>query len=190
MEQFLTLQGEGFHWGRQAWFIRLAGCDVGCTWCDVKDSWEAQNHPLIDIHSLANDTKSKFVVITGGEPLMYNLDLLTQILTKKGCEVAIETSGAHKLTGSWHWICFSPKKFKQPLPEIYKVANELKIIVYNKHDLQWARKHAEMVNPDCHLYLQPEWSKQEEMLPVIVSFIKKNPEWRMSLQTHKYLNIP
>jgi len=193
MEQFLTIQGEGFHSGRSAYFIRLGGCDVGCVWCDVKESWDAAEHELMDIAELVDravETNTDFSVITGGEPTMYNLSALTGALNEKGIRTAIETSGVYELTGNWHWICFSPKKFKEPVQSIYDVANELKVIVFNEHDLKWAEGHAKKVNSSCALYLQPEWGKQDEMMPLIINYVKQNPRWRISLQTHKYLNIP
>ncbi len=193
MEQFLTIQGEGFHSGRSAYFIRLGGCDVGCVWCDVKESWDAAEHELMDISELvdrAAETNTDFSVITGGEPTMYNLSALTGALNEKGIRTAIETSGVYELTGNWHWICFSPKKFKAPVQSIYDVANELKVIVFNEHDLKWAEGHAKKVQSSCALYLQPEWGKQDEMMPLIINYVKQNPRWRISLQTHKYLNIP
>lgn len=193
MEAFYTLQGEGSHSGRAAYFIRLGGCDVGCVWCDVKDSWDADAHPKVSLAKIiadATENPARLAVITGGEPLMYNLDELTARLKAEGFETNIETSGAHPLTGQWDWICFSPKKFKEPLPEIYKKAHELKIIVFNKSDFKFAEKFAELVNPECKLYLQTEWDKQKEMLPLIIDYIKANPKWRISVQTHKHLNIP
>jgi 7-carboxy-7-deazaguanine synthase len=193
MEAFYTLQGEGFHSGKAAYFIRLGGCDVGCVWCDVKDSWDANAHPKVAVEELLNNAKEhpgKLIVITGGEPLMYNLDNLTAVLQSENFKTNIETSGAHPLSGSWDWICFSPKKFKEPLPEFYEAAHELKIIVFNKSDFDFAEKHAVKVNKDCILYLQPEWDKREQMMPLIVDYIKENPKWRMSIQTHKYLDIP
>lgn len=193
MEAFYTLQGEGSHSGRAAYFIRLGGCDVGCVWCDVKDSWDADAHPKVSLAKIiadAAENPARLAVITGGEPLMYNLDELTAGLKAEGFETNIETSGAHPLSGQWDWICFSPKKFKEPLPEIYKKAHELKIIVFNKSDFKFAEKFAELVNPECKLYLQTEWDKQKEMLPLIVDYIKANPKWRISVQTHKHLNIP
>jgi 7-carboxy-7-deazaguanine synthase len=193
MEQFLTIQGEGFHSGRAAYFIRTGGCDVGCVWCDVKESWNADDHPVLQVNQLVNsavETNTDFVVITGGEPAMYSLDHITSELNAKSIETAIETSGVYELTGNWHWICFSPKKFKKPIDSIYQKANELKIIVFNAHDLIWAEEHASKINKDCKLYLQPEWGKQEEVMPLIINYVKQNPKWRISLQTHKYLNIP
>jgi 7-carboxy-7-deazaguanine synthase len=193
MEHFYTLQGEGHFAGRAAYFIRLGGCDVGCTWCDVKESWDANVHPTMtntQLMSVATQYPSRIVVITGGEPLMYNLDVLTQTFRDGGYRTHLETSGAHPLSGSWDWVCFSPKKFKEPLPEVVENADELKIIVYNKHDFQWAEMYANKVSPKCLLYLQPEWSKAETMLPLIIDYIKESPKWAVSLQTHKYMNIP
>ena len=193
MEHFYTLQGEGFHQGRAAYFIRLGGCDVGCVWCDVKDSWDAEKHPLIAINELlrlVTQSKTKLVVITGGEPLMHNLDELTSLLQKNGLETNIETSGAHPLSGKWNWICLSPKKFKQPLPGILPLTNELKIIVFNKSDLAWAEKYAAQVSPACKLYLQPEWGEASKVTPLIIDYIKENPQWELSLQIHKYINVP
>lgn len=193
MEQFYTLQGEGFHQGRAAYFVRLGGCDVGCVWCDVKESWEADNHPKHDVKSIrlgVEGTAAEIVVITGGEPLMHNLDKLTSELQLAGVKTHIETSGAYPLSGSWDWICLSPKKFKVPLPEILIRANELKVIIFNKSDFDWAEKHAGMVSPECKLYLQPEWSKADQMIPLIIEYVKVNPKWELSLQIHKYINIP
>jgi 7-carboxy-7-deazaguanine synthase len=193
MEHFYTIQGEGFHQGRAAYFIRLGGCDVGCVWCDVKDSWDATKHPMIAINTLVNEVKAtaaKLVVITGGEPLMHNLDALTKSLQNEGLETNIETSGSSPLSGSWNWICLSPKKFKAPLAEVVPYSNELKIVVFNKSDFVWAEEYAAMVSPTCKLYLQPEWSKAIEIIPLIVDYIKTNPQWEMSLQLHKYINVP
>lgn len=193
MEHFYTIQGEGFHQGRAAYFIRLGGCDVGCVWCDVKDSWDASKHPLIAIDNLVNEVKktaATLVVITGGEPLMHNLDLLTKELQQAGLETNIETSGSSALSGSWDWICLSPKKFKAPLPEVVPHAHELKIVVFNKSDFTWAEEFAEQVGPNCKLYLQPEWGKASIVTPLIVEYIKANPKWELSLQLHKYINVP
>jgi 7-carboxy-7-deazaguanine synthase len=193
MEEFYTIQGEGFNTGKAAYFIRLGGCDVGCHWCDVKESWDADLHPLTpadEIVSEATKYPGKAVVITGGEPLLYNLDYLTNQLKSKGILTFIETSGAYPLSGNWDWICLSPKKFKSPNKEISTFANELKIIVFNKSDFTWAEEHAKLVGDKCKLYLQPEWSKANEMLPLIIDYVKNNPQWEISLQTHKYLNIP
>lgn len=193
MEEFYTIQGEGFHTGKAAYFIRLGGCDVGCHWCDVKESWDAELHALIaadDIVKNAEQYPGKAVVITGGEPLLYNLDYLTAELQRRGIKTFIETSGAYPLSGSWDWICLSPKKFKAPRPDILPLAGELKVIVFNKSDFAWAEEHAQQVADNCKLYLQPEWSKAAEMTPLIIDYVKENPKWEISLQTHKYLNIP
>ncbi|PWU04265.1 MAG: 7-carboxy-7-deazaguanine synthase QueE [Bacteroidetes bacterium] len=193
MEAFYTIQGEGFHQGKAAYFIRLGGCDVGCVWCDVKESWDASLHPQKTVKEIV-DGALKFpvgiVVVTGGEPLMYNLDELTFGLHQAGFTNNIETSGAYPMTGMWDWICISPKKFKAPLPENLPLANELKVVVYNKSDFEWAEKYAAQVNSECKLYLQPEWSKADFMTPTIVDYIKQNPKWELSLQIHKYINVP
>lgn len=193
MEHFYTIQGEGFHQGRAAYFIRLGGCDVGCVWCDVKESWDAAKHPMFEIESLKRaikNTPAEIVVITGGEPLLHNLDALTNELQKAGLQTNIETSGSSSLSGSWNWICLSPKKFKEPLPEVIAVANELKIIIYNKSDFGWAEHYALQVPAACKLYLQPEWSKAAQMTPLIVDYIKAHPQWELSLQIHKYIDVP
>ena len=193
MEHFYTLQGEGYHQGRAAYFIRLGGCDVGCVWCDVKESWDAAAHPLITIDQLVctvTQTPTELVVITGGEPLMHNLDELTGALQQAGIKTNIETSGAHPLSGHWDWICLSPKKFKAPLPHIMPLADELKVVVFNKSDLAWAEQYAAMVSPACKLYLQPEWDKAALVTPLIVEYIKSNPKWELSLQLHKYIHVP
>lgn len=193
MEHFYTIQGEGAHQGRAAYFIRLGGCDVGCVWCDVKDSWDAQKHPLVEINKLvvaASASPARMVVITGGEPLMHPLDTLTESFHKAGFTTHIETSGAHPLSGSWDWITYSPKKFKSGLPEVALAAHELKIVIYHLSDFVFAEQHAQQVGKDCQLYLQPEWSNRERMMPAIVDYVKKHPQWRISLQTHKYLDIP
>ncbi|MEP6262410.1 MAG: 7-carboxy-7-deazaguanine synthase QueE [Gillisia sp.] len=192
MEAFYTIQGEGFHKGTAAYFIRIGGCDVGCHWCDVKESWNAKLHPPTAIDAIVDEAikYSKTIVITGGEPLTWNMKPLTDKLEEKGCQIHIETSGAYPITGHWDWICLSPKKIKLPTEEIYAVANELKVIVFNAHDLIFAEEQAAKVNKDCILYLQPEWSKREKMIPLIVDFVMQNPKWKVSLQTHKYLNIP
>ncbi len=193
MEDFYTIQGEGFNSGKPAYFVRVGGCDVGCHWCDVKESWDASVHPLVktdDVVAKIMESGSKAVVITGGEPLQYNLDYITSELKKKSIETFIETSGAYPLSGNWDWICLSPKKTMNPLPDIYDKANELKIIIYNKNDFDWALEQASKVNSKCLLFLQPEWSKSEEMMPLIVEFVKKHQNWMVSLQSHKYMNIP
>ncbi|WP_431357416.1 7-carboxy-7-deazaguanine synthase QueE [Hymenobacter nitidus] len=193
MEQFYTIQGEGYNTGRAAYFLRLGGCDVGCVWCDVKESWDAEAHPRVAIAEMvaaATAHPGRNVVITGGEPLMYDLTQLTTALHEAGCQNWIETSGAYPLSGQWDWICVSPKKFKAPLPEVLRQAHELKIIVFNKSDFQWAEQHAALVGEHTRLYLQPEWSKAPQMMPLIVDYVKENPRWQVSLQTHKYLDIP
>jgi 7-carboxy-7-deazaguanine synthase len=193
MEHFYTLQGEGFHQGKAAYFIRLGGCDVGCVWCDVKDSWDSGKHPLRKIEDLISEVQhhpGKIVVITGGEPLMHDLTELTEQLHKAGFKTHMETSGSSPLSGSWDWITLSPKKFKEPLPEVVVHANELKIVVYNKSDFTWAEKWAAEVSPQCKLYLQPEWSKATTVTPLIIDYIKMHPQWQLSLQIHKYINVP
>lgn len=193
MESFYTLQGEGFHQGRAAYFIRLGGCDVGCVWCDVKESWDAEKHPKRSIENIVAEviqTPAKLVVITGGEPLMHNLEALTAALQSAGFETNIETSGSHPLSGDWNWICLSPKKFKEPLPGILPFAHELKVVIFNKTDFDWAEKYAALVGADCKLYLQPEWDKKEIVTPLIIDYIKANPRWELSLQVHKYINVP
>ena len=192
MEEFYTIQGEGYHKGTAAYFIRVGGCDVGCHWCDVKESWNAETHPPTSIDSIvANAEKySDTIVITGGEPLTWDMGPLTQGLKGKGMTIHIETSGAYPLTGVWDWICLSPKKNKLPVGDIYKKAQELKVIDYNKHDFIFAEEQAAQVGEDCILYLQPEWSVRDKMVPQIVDYVMKHPKWKVSLQTHKYLNIP
>lgn len=193
MEHFYTLQGEGFHQGKAAYFIRLGGCDVGCVWCDVKDSWDAGKHPLFKIEDLlftVKKTPAQIVVITGGEPLMHNLTQLTKQLQEAGLKTHIETSGSSPLSGSWDWITLSPKKFKAPLPEAVRHANELKIVVFNSSDFKWAEKYAAQVSSTCKLYLQPEWDKAAAITPLLIDYIKTNPQWQLSLQIHKYINVP
>ena len=193
MEHFYTLQGEGFHQGRAAYFIRLGGCDVGCTWCDVKESWDAEKHPKVEVGSLkleVGKTNAEIVVITGGEPLMHNLDELTKELKAAGYKTHIETSGAYPMSGEWDWICVSPKKFKAPLTGILPMAHELKVVIFNRSDFDWAEKYAAMVSSHCKLYLQPEWDKAAEMTPLIIEYIKDQPKWELSLQIHKYINVP
>ena len=193
MEHFYTLQGEGFYQGQAAYFIRLGGCDVGCVWCDVKESWDKDNHPLISIEDLVQNisaTPATIAVITGGEPLLHYLTELTAQLKKHGIRTHIETSGSSPLSGNWDWITLSPKKFKAPLPEVLSYANELKIIVYNKSDFNWAEEYAAKVSSSCKLYLQPEWSKASAMTPLIIDYIKSHPQWQLSLQIHKFINVP
>ena len=192
MEHFYTLQGEGLHQGKAAYFIRLGGCDVGCVWCDVKDSWEAGKHPLRSIEYLLEEVKktpAEIVVITGGEPLMHDLTELTAALKSAGLRTHMETSGSSPLSGTWDWITLSPKKFKEPLAEVIPFADELKIVVFNKSDFQWAEKYAALVKPGCKLYLQPEWDKASQVTPMIIDYIKAHPQWQLSLQVHKYINV-
>ena len=192
MEAFYTIQGEGYHKGKAAYFIRIGGCDVGCHWCDVKESWNADLHPPTSIEKIVEEAlaHSDTVVVTGGEPLMWDMGPLTQLLGAKGAKVHIETSGAYELTGQWDWFCLSPKKNKLPTAEAYIRADELKVIVYNKDDLRFAEEQAAMVGSGCKLFLQPEWSKRDKVMPLIVDYAMANPKWIVSLQTHKYLNIP
>ncbi len=192
MEEFYTIQGEGFHKGTAAYFIRVGGCDVGCHWCDVKESWNAQTHPPTGITQIVDNAArySDTIVITGGEPLTWDMGPLTSALKNRNLKTHIETSGAYTLTGEWDWICLSPKKNKLPVGRIYDEAHELKVIVYNKHDLIFAEEQAVLTNKDCILYLQPEWSVRDKVTPIIVEYVMKNPKWKVSLQTHKYLNIP
>ncbi len=207
MESFYTIQGEGFYQGSAAYFIRLGGCDVGCVWCDVKDSWDASKHPQLSINTIVEEAVKEvnsqltsnqqlasvnavLAVVTGGEPLLHNLDALTDALHKKGFRTNIETSGSSPLTGHWDWICLSPKKFKAPLPEVVPFANELKVVIFNKHDFVWAEEYAALVSPSCKLYLQPEWDKAALVTPLIIDYIKANPKWELSLQLHKYIHVP
>ena len=192
MEAFYTIQGEGFHKGKASYFIRIGGCDVGCHWCDVKESWDADAHPIIPTNKIVNDSieHSDTIVVTGGEPLMWDMTLLTNQLRSNNKKVHIETSGAYNLTGTWDWICLSPKKRMNPLDEIYQVADELKVIIYNNDDLKFAEEQADKINSKAHLFLQPEWDKRNKMIPIMVDYVKNNPKWKISLQTHKYLNIP
>ena len=192
MESFYTIQGEGYHKGTASYFIRTGGCDIGCHWCDVKESWDENSHPIISVEKIAKKSArfSDCVVVTGGEPLMWNMNPLTKALKKLGKKTHIETSGAYPLTGVWDWVCLSPKKAKLPVEDVYNHAQELKVIIYNNHDFKFAEQEAKKVNKNAILYLQPEWGKREEMMPLMVDFVKKNPKWKISLQTHKYLNIP
>ena len=193
MESFLTIQGEGYFSGKTSYFLRIGGCDVGCHWCDVKESWDPNLHPLISVDSIIQsiiETKVKTVVITGGEPLMWRMEYITKQLLKNNIQVHLETSGAYPLSGSFNWICLSPKKSMEPLNNIYSLTDELKVIISNKNDFKWAVKHKENVKSSCKLYLQPEWSKKDSILPLIIEFVTKNPEWTISLQAHKYMNIP
>jgi len=192
MEAFYTLQGEGYHKGSAAYFVRIGGCDVGCHWCDVKESWDAERHPPTPIDQIILNAKeySDTVVVTGGEPLMWNLNPLCESLHEFEIQVHIETSGAYTVTGKWDWFCLSPKKNKLPVDQAYEHADELKMIIYNKDDFKFAEQQAEKVGVECKLFLQPEWSRREKVMPLIVDYVLKNPKWKASLQTHKYLNIP
>jgi 7-carboxy-7-deazaguanine synthase len=212
MESFYTIQGEGFHQGRAAYFIRLGGCDVGCVWCDVKESWDADKHPQKTIEEIIDEAKREvwsqelgvgghwtsdighrsadIAVITGGEPLMHDCSELTRALHHAGFKTHIETSGAHPLSGDWDWICFSPKKFKAPLSGIFEASDELKVVIFNKSDFAWAEKYAALVSPKCRLFLQPEWGKSSAITPLIIDYIKQNPQWEFSLQLHKYIHVP
>jgi organic radical activating enzyme len=192
MEIFYSIQGEGFHSGKPAIFVRLGGCDVGCHWCDVKESWDEKDHPFMTVEevlSTLSDYPCQTIIVTGGEPLMYDLSDLTAQLKASGYQLHIETSGVYPVTGSWDWICFSPKKFKAAHSSIFPMANELKPIIFNKSDFEFAEEHRKKVNNDCLLLLQPEWGKAEKMMPSIIDYAKEHSEWNISLQTHKYLNI-
>ena len=193
MEDFYTIQGEGHHTGAPAYFIRIGGCDVGCHWCDVKESWNADIHPVKSIDEViarACAQPARTVVLTGGEPSTYQLGPITQKLKDNGFKVHLETSGSYELTGTFDWICLSPKKTVPPLQEIYQRADELKVIVHNSNDIKWAVQQSEHLNPSCHLYLQPEWGKKDVAMPMIIDFVKDNPAWKISLQSHKYMRIP
>ena len=193
MEDFFTLQGEGFFQGQAAYFIRLGGCDVGCVWCDVKESWPAESHPRVDVGEIVTRAKQSgapIAVVTGGEPTMHDLNSLTRGLKDAAMRTHLETAGVYPITGTWDWVCLSPKKFKSAAPEAFRRADELKVVVYHPSDLAWAEQQAALVRPECRLYLQPEWSKEKEMAPRIVAYVKTHPRWRISLQVHKYLNIP
>jgi len=193
MEMFYSLQGEGYHQGKAAYFIRLAGCDVGCVWCDVKESWDASKHPVLSIDEIVSSALAhpgRLAIITGGEPLLYNLAALTSALKKAGFEINIETSGSSPMSGNWDWVCLSPKKFKAPLSESIAAASELKVVIFNKHDFEWAETYAKQVGPSCKLYLQPEWDKTNEITPLVIDYIKANPKWELSAQLHKYIQVP
>ena len=193
MEMFYSLQGEGYHQGRAAYFIRLAGCDVGCVWCDVKESWDASKHPVLSIEEIVTSALAhpgRLAIITGGEPLLYNLDALTTALKKAGFEINMETSGSSPMSGKWDWVCLSPKKFKAPLSESIAAASELKVVIFNKHDFEWAETYAQQVPASCKLYLQPEWDKANEMMPSIIDYVKTHPKWELSAQLHKYIQVP
>tara|TARA_B100000945_G_C20204308_1_gene512989 strand:+ start:33 stop:641 length:609 start_codon:yes stop_codon:yes gene_type:complete len=191
METFYSIQGEGFHSGKPAYFIRLGGCDVGCGWCDVKESWDHNDHEIINIDKIVSDVESDngIVIVTGGEPLMWDMNVLTSKLKKNKNIIHLETSGAYDISGSWDWICLSPKRKKLPKPNIYKLADELKIIIYNKHDLKFAKEQAKKVSKKCKLFIQPEWKKFDRSKDLIINFIKENPKWQISLQLHKFMNV-
>jgi len=193
MEMFYSLQGEGYHQGKAAYFIRLAGCDVGCVWCDVKDSWDASKHPVLSIEEIVSSAlahPARLAIITGGEPLLYNLEALTTALKKAGFEINIETSGSSPMSGNWDWVCLSPKKFKAPLDESIQAASELKVVIFNTHDFEWAETYAQQVPTTCKLYLQPEWDKSNQITPLVIEYIKANPRWELSAQLHKYIQVP
>ena len=193
MELFYSLQGEGYHQGKAAFFIRLAGCDVGCVWCDVKDSWDATKHPIISTDEIVKSALAhpgRLAIITGGEPTLHDLTHLTAELEAAGFETNIETSGSSPLTGDWDWVCVSPKKFKAPLPENLQYASELKVVIFNVHDFEWAETYAKQVPPYCKLYLQPEWDKSAQITPLVIEYIKANPKWELSAQLHKYIQVP
>ena len=193
MESFYSIQGEGFHQGKSAYFIRLAGCDVGCHWCDVKESWNLEEHPIVEVDEIANRVISQptdKVIVTGGEPLMHDLTYLCNRLSNFNISKHLETSGAHPLSGQWDWICLSPKKFKEPLKDIYLKANELKVVIYNKSDFEWAESFVPIVSEHCKLFLQPEWSRRQAIIPLLIDYVKSDPKWSISLQIHKYMNVP
>lgn len=193
MEMFYSLQGEGFNTGKPAAFVRIGGCDVGCHWCDVKEAWDATVHPLTRVDNIVSYVASfpaQSVVITGGEPLQYNLTPLCAALKQKGIKIFIETCGAYALSGRFDWICLSPKRNQHPRPDMLLMADELKVIVYETDDLRWAEENARLVKEKCMLYLQPEWSRYRDVLPVIVDYVQNNPRWMVSLQSHKFMDIP
>jgi organic radical activating enzyme len=193
MELFYSLQGEGYHQGKAAFFIRLAGCDVGCVWCDVKDSWDASKHPVLSVEEIvaaAAAHPSRIAIVTGGEPLLHQLDPLTTALRAAGFQTHIETSGSSPMSGSWDWVCLSPKKFKAPLAEAVTEADELKVVVFNNSDFDWANSFVNDLAADCKKYLQPEWEKSDAMTPLVIEYIKQNPSWELSAQLHKYIQVP
>ncbi|HBE39956.1 MAG TPA: 7-carboxy-7-deazaguanine synthase QueE [Bacteroidales bacterium] len=193
VEEFFSIQGEGFHAGKAAWFIRLGGCDVGCNWCDTRFAWDPDIHPVTGIDIIignAVNSGADSVVVTGGEPLMWNLDHLCAGLIENEIQTFLETSGAWMLTGKWDWICLSPKRNMPPGEEICSMAHELKIIIENRDDFIWAERNRMLVSNSCHLFLQPEWSRFDSIIPDIIDYVRKNPEWRISLQIHKYMHIP
>ncbi len=192
-ESYYTIQGEGFHTGKPTFFIRIAGCTIGCPWCDTKGSWRPYPHQLVPVEDLAVKAAAlpaKSLLVTGGEPLTYNLEPLTQEMKKRGIKTYLETTGTEPLTGQWDWICVSPKPYKKSLPGVVRKANELKIVIYADSDFQLAEEYSRLVLPGTHLFLQPEWSRRQEVIPKIVEYVKQNPKWRISLQAHKYMGIP
>jgi organic radical activating enzyme len=193
MEDFYTLQGEGYNMGKAAYFVRIGGCDVGCAWCDTKQSWNAKLFPPIaidDIIAKAAGTPAKTIVVTGGEPSLYPLDYLTERLREACVKTMVETSGAYDLTGKWDWVCLSPKKQSPPLQQNLNRADELKVIIQKEEDLKWAEENASKVNPECLLFLQPEWSKRDEIMDTLTNYVMTNNQWSISLQAHKYMKIP
>ncbi|MCL6523220.1 MAG: 7-carboxy-7-deazaguanine synthase QueE [Thermoflavifilum sp.] len=193
METFYSLQGEGHHQGKAAYFIRLAGCDVGCVWCDVKESWQLTSYPVKTAEELAQEASqhpARLAIVTGGEPTLYDLSALCEALHQQGFRVHLETSGAHAIIGAFDWICLSPKKFKPPLPQVCQQADELKVVIYHRSDFAWAERYAAQVNAQCRLFLQPEWSRRTLITPQIISYIQDHPQWELSLQLHKYVEIP
>ena len=190
---FYSLQGEGYHQGKAAYFIRLAGCDVGCVWCDVKDSWDASKHPVLSVDEIVKSAlqfPGRLAIVTGGEPLLHELTPLTTALKAAGFQTNIETSGSSPMSGDWDWVCLSPKKFKAPLAENLPLASELKVVVFNNSDFYWAEQQAKLVDPNCKLYLQPEWDKQAQMTPLVIDYVKSHPQWELSAQLHKYIQVP
>ena len=193
MEEFYTVQGEGFHSGKPAYFVRIGGCDVGCYWCDVKESWNAKLHPLTSADQIIKNAiacPAKAIVVTGGEPLMYPLDYFSKGLRAAGLQTYLETSGSHPLSGEWDWICLSPKKKSPPKGQIYPLADELKVIVFDESDFEWAEQNAELVSEKCYISLQPEWSRMDKVIPLIVNYVLEHPRWNISLQSHKFMHIP
>jgi len=193
MENFYTLQGEGYNMGKAAYFVRIGGCDVGCSWCDTKQSWNAKLFPPIPIDGIiatAAGTPAKTIVVTGGEPSLYPLDYFTEKLREASVKTMVETSGAYDLTGKWDWICLSPKKQLPPLQQNLDRADELKVIIQKVEDLKWAEENAAKVNSSCLLFLQPEWSKRDEIMDSLTNYVMANTKWSISLQAHKYMRIP
>ena len=193
VEDFYTIQGEGYHTGKAAYFIRLGGCDVGCRWCDAKYTWNPRLYPPVEVATIvarATACAAQAVVVTGGEPLLYPLGVLTSELHARGLELFLETSGSHPFSGEFDWVCLSPKRQQPPLEEAYARADELKVIVEGAEDFAWAEQNAARVRPECRLYVQPEWSVSEQVMPLLVEYVKANPRWNISIQSHKYMHIP